>query len=58
MTSWSMSDTSSSAGAGDNADVLPLRGIIYTDSQHSAINVAVDVAQCEGNVLYVWFTIS
>lgn len=28
----------------DYADIPPLRGIIYTDSEHSAIDVAVDVA--------------
>ena len=28
----------------DYADLPPLRGIIYTDSQHSAIDVSVDVA--------------
>ncbi|WP_422747720.1 transglutaminase family protein [Mycobacterium sp. WMMD1722] len=32
----------------DYADVPPLRGIIYTDSQRSAIEVSVDVAPCEG----------
>jgi transglutaminase-like putative cysteine protease len=28
----------------DYADVPPLRGIIYTDSEYSVIDVAVDVA--------------
>jgi len=32
----------------DYADVPPLRGIIYTDSESSAIEVSVDVAPCEG----------
>jgi transglutaminase-like putative cysteine protease len=27
----------------DYADIPPLRGIIYTDSEHSAIDVSVDV---------------
>ncbi len=36
----------------DYADVPPLRGIIYTNSQDSAIDVAVDVAPCEGGVLH------
>ncbi len=31
----------------DYADVPPLRGIIYTNSQDSAIEVAVDVVPCE-----------
>jgi transglutaminase-like putative cysteine protease len=31
----------------DYADVPPLRGIIYTDSESSVIDVAVDVAPCE-----------
>jgi len=35
----------------DYADVPPLRGIIYTDSESSAIDVAVDVAPFEGDVL-------
>lgn len=35
----------------DYADVPPLRGIIYTDSHSSAIEVSVDVAPCEGNLL-------
>jgi transglutaminase-like putative cysteine protease len=30
----------------DYADVPPLRGIIYTNSQHSVIDVAVDVVPC------------
>src|SRR5581483_156747 len=36
----------------DYADVPPLRGIIYTDSEYSAIDVAVDVVPFEGDVLY------
>jgi transglutaminase-like putative cysteine protease len=35
----------------DYADVPPLRGIIYTDSESSVIEVAVDVAPFEGGVL-------
>jgi transglutaminase-like putative cysteine protease len=35
----------------DYADVPPLRGIIYTDSETSVIDVAVDVAPYEGGVL-------
>jgi transglutaminase-like putative cysteine protease len=35
----------------DYADVPPLRGIIYTDSDRSVIDVAVDVAPCEGEML-------
>lgn len=35
----------------DYADVPPLRGIIYTDSERSVIDVSVDVAPCEGGVL-------
>jgi len=35
----------------DYADVPPLRGIIYTDSESSVIDVAVDVAPYEGDVL-------
>ncbi|AEV75889.1 transglutaminase-like enzyme, predicted cysteine protease [Mycolicibacterium rhodesiae NBB3] len=35
----------------DYADVPPLRGIIYTDSEKSVIEVAVDVAPFEGGVL-------
>lgn len=35
----------------DYADVPPLRGIIYTDSDSSAIEVSVDVAPCEGSFL-------
>jgi transglutaminase-like putative cysteine protease len=34
----------------DYADVPPLRGIIYTDSESSVIDVAVDVAPYEGEV--------
>lgn len=34
----------------DYADVPPLRGIIYTDSHSSVIDVAVDVAPYEGQV--------
>ncbi|BBX38892.1 transglutaminase family protein [Mycobacterium simiae] len=36
----------------DYADVPPLRGIIYTDSEHSVIDVAVDVVPFEGDELY------
>jgi transglutaminase-like putative cysteine protease len=36
----------------DYADVAPLRGIIYTDSESSVIDVAVDVAPHEGGVLH------
>jgi transglutaminase-like putative cysteine protease len=36
----------------DYADVPPLRGIIYTDSESSTIDVAVDVAPCDGGVLH------
>jgi transglutaminase-like putative cysteine protease len=36
----------------DYADIPPLRGIIYTDSQSSDIEVAVDVAPYEGGVLH------
>jgi transglutaminase-like putative cysteine protease len=35
----------------DYADVPPLRGIIYTDSESSVIDVAVDVAPFDGGVL-------
>lgn len=35
----------------DYADVPPLRGIIYTDSDRSVIDVSVDVAPWEGKVL-------
>jgi transglutaminase-like putative cysteine protease len=35
----------------DYADVPPLRGIIYTDSESSVIDVAVDVAPYEGGML-------
>jgi transglutaminase-like putative cysteine protease len=35
----------------DYADVPPLRGIIYTDADNSAIDVAVDVVPFEGDVL-------
>jgi len=31
----------------DYADVPPLRGIIYTDSEYSVIDVSVDVAPCD-----------
>lgn len=30
----------------DYADVPPLRGIIYTDSEYSVIDVSVDVSPC------------
>ena len=36
----------------DHADVPPLRGIIYTNSENSVIDVPVDVAPCEGEVLH------
>ncbi|KAA8967330.1 transglutaminase family protein [Mycobacterium sp.] len=36
----------------DYADVPPLRGIIYTNSETSVIDVAVDVAPCESDVLH------
>jgi transglutaminase-like putative cysteine protease len=36
----------------DYADVPPLRGIIYTNSESSVIDVAVDVAPWESDVLY------
>ena len=36
----------------DYADVPPLRGIIYTDSESSVIDVSVDVAPFEGDVLH------
>ena len=36
----------------DYADVPPLRGIIYTDSESSVIDVAVDVAPFEGEVVH------
>lgn len=36
----------------DYADVPPLRGIIYTNSEHSVIDVAVDVVPFEGDVLH------
>ena len=35
----------------DYADVPPLRGIIYTDSESSVIDVSVDVAPFEGDVV-------
>jgi transglutaminase-like putative cysteine protease len=35
----------------DYADVPPLRGIIYTDSERSVIDVSVDVAPFEGGIL-------
>jgi transglutaminase-like putative cysteine protease len=36
----------------DYADVPPLRGIIYTNSENSVIDVSVDVAPYEGDELY------
>jgi transglutaminase-like putative cysteine protease len=36
----------------DYADVPPLRGIIYTNSKDSVIDVAVDVVRYEGDELY------
>ncbi len=36
----------------DYADVPPLRGIIYTDSESSVIDVSVDVAPFEGGILH------
>ncbi len=35
----------------DYADVPPLRGVIYTDSESSVINVSVDVAPYDGSLL-------
>ncbi|AGC62744.1 transglutaminase-like protein [Mycobacterium liflandii 128FXT] len=35
----------------DYADVPPVRGIIYTNSEHSVIDVGVDVVPFEGDVL-------
>jgi transglutaminase-like putative cysteine protease len=35
----------------DYADVPPLRGIIYTNAETSAIDVAVDVVPFEGDEL-------
>jgi transglutaminase-like putative cysteine protease len=34
----------------DYADVPPLRGIIYTDSEYSVIDVSVDVSPFDGAV--------
>ncbi len=36
----------------DYADIPPLRGIIYTDSERSAIDVSVDVAPFDGEVVH------
>ena len=36
----------------DYADIAPLRGIIYTNSEHSAIDVSVDVEPFEGDVVH------
>ncbi|MEO3760386.1 transglutaminase family protein [Mycobacterium sp. B14F4] len=36
----------------DYADVPPLRGIIYTDSQSSVVDVAVDVEPFDGGILH------
>jgi transglutaminase-like putative cysteine protease len=36
----------------DYADIPPLRGIIYTKSKRSAIDVSVDVAPFEGDVIH------
>jgi transglutaminase-like putative cysteine protease len=36
----------------DYADIPPLRGIIYTDSESSTIDVSVDVAPFDGGVLH------
>jgi transglutaminase-like putative cysteine protease len=36
----------------DYADVPPLRGIIYTESKKSVIEVAVDVEPFEGGVVH------
>lgn len=36
----------------DYADVPPLRGIIYTDSESSVIDVAVDVVPFEGGIVH------
>lgn len=51
MTSWSTSATSSGRGR-DYADVPPLRGIIYTNSENSVIDVSVDVVPFEGDALH------
>ena len=34
----------------DYADVPPLRGIIYSDAESSAIDVSVDVAPYDGDI--------
>jgi transglutaminase-like putative cysteine protease len=36
----------------DYADIPPLRGIIYTDSERSVIDVSVDVSPFEGDVVH------
>lgn len=36
----------------DYADVPPLRGIVFTDSQSSVVDVAVDVAPIDGRALH------
>ena len=36
----------------DYADIPPLRGIIYTDSERSVIDVSVDVVPFEGDVVH------
>jgi transglutaminase-like putative cysteine protease len=36
----------------DYADIPPLRGVIYTDSERSTIKVSVDVEPFEGDVVY------
>jgi transglutaminase-like putative cysteine protease len=36
----------------DYADIPPLRGIIYTDSERSVIDVSVDVEPFEGEVIH------
>ena len=36
----------------DYADVPPLRGIIFTDAEHSVIDVSVDVSPFSGGVVH------
>lgn len=50
MTSWSTSATSSWAAAATTQ--TPLRGIIYTNSENSVIDVSVDVVPFEGDALH------
>lgn len=51
MTSWSTSATSSWAAAA-TTQTPPLRGIIYTNSENSVIDVSVDVVPFEGDALH------